>query len=238
MAATRNDLRLAADGGQTVAECESDGQGSEAPEPGTARVRILVCDDHQLFREGTIRILSDEPAFEVVGDAPSPAAGLSLARRLQPDIVLLDIGFPGGPLGLDAIPQFKEAAPDAHVLIVTMHQNKSFGRAAFERGASGYVSKDAAADTLVKAVRIVALGGHVIPKFLSEKPRGPEIRLTPREEEVLILIASGHTSAETAEQLMLSVRTVEAHRSQLYRKFSVTSRAQLITAARSHGFLS
>jgi two-component system response regulator NreC len=198
---------------------------------------VLLCDDHQLFREGAKRILADQDDMAVVADVSTLEEGIPLARSLKPTVVVLDIAFPSGRSGLDAISEFKDAAPDTRVLMVSMHHDRSFGRAAFERGASGYVTKDAAADDLTNAVRIVGLGGQYVPKFLERSSESADLRLTLREHDVLALLALGHTSAEMADHLYLSVRTVESYRSHLFRKFGAASRAELIRAAKQRGLL-
>lgn len=200
-------------------------------------IRVLLCDDHQLFREGAKRILADEEDLSVVADVSTLEDGIRLSQDLKPAVIVLDIAFPSGPSGLDAISEFKAACPSARILMVSMHHDRSFGRAAFDRGASGYVTKDAAADDLTNAVRIVGLGGQYVPEFLERPAETSDLRLTLREHDVLALMALGHTSAEMAEQLYLSVRTVESYRAHLYRKFGAGSRAELIRAAKQKGLL-
>src|SRR5687768_7577496 len=152
-------------------------------------IRILLCDDHRLFREGAKRILEDEDDLRVVGDAASVEQAMELAGAVAPSVIVLDISFPSGKSGLDAVESLKDKSPQSKILIVSMHRDRSFVEAAFGHGATGYVTKDAAADDLAAAVRIVALGGRYIPDFLDRPPNSSTARrLTTREREVLELV--------------------------------------------------
>jgi DNA-binding NarL/FixJ family response regulator len=199
-------------------------------------LRVLLCDDHRMFREGARRILDDEADIRVVGDVSSIDEAVSLAVELAPTVIILDISLHGGASGLDGIEILREQCPTAKILMASMHQESSFVRAAFERGASGYVTKDAAADDLAAAVRAISLGGQYVPQFVSEQ-KAASTHLTVRERDVLELLAAGHTNAEISKVLHLSIRTVETYRSQLGRKLSVGSRADLIRVAKVQGLL-
>jgi DNA-binding NarL/FixJ family response regulator len=198
--------------------------------------RVLLCDDHRMFREGARRILSDEEDILVVGDVSSIGEVVPLAVELKPDVVVLDISLGEGPSGLDGIDLIRDSFPEGRILMVSMHQESSFVRAAFARGASGYVTKDAAADDLAAAVRVVSLGGQYLPNFVSDQ-KLITTHLTVRERDVLELLAAGHTSSEISKVLCLSTRTVETYRSQLLHKLNASSRADLIRAAKVQGIL-
>jgi DNA-binding NarL/FixJ family response regulator len=198
--------------------------------------RVLLCDDHRMFREGARRILSDEEDILVVGDVSSIGEVVPLAVELKPDVVVLDISLGEGPSGLDGIDLIRDSFPEGRILMVSMHQESSFVRAAFARGASGYVTKDAAADYLAAAVRVVSLGGQYLPNFVSDQ-KLITTHLTVRERDVLELLAAGHTSSEISKVLCLSTRTVETYRSQLLHKLNASSRADLIRAAKVQGIL-
>jgi DNA-binding NarL/FixJ family response regulator len=198
--------------------------------------RVLLCDDHRMFREGARRILSDEEDILVVGDVSSIGEVVPLAVELKPDVVVLDISLGEGPSGLDGIDLIRDSFPEGRILMVSMHQESSFVRAAFARGASGYVTKDAAADDLAAAVRVVSLGGQYLPNFVSDQ-KLITTHLTVRERDVLELLAAGHTNSEISKVLCLSTRTVETYRSQLLHKLNASSRADLIRAAKVQGIL-
>jgi two-component system response regulator NreC len=199
------------------------------------KVTVLLCDDHRMFREGARRILDDERDIDVVGDVPSVDEAIEIATARRPDVILLDISLGRRTSGLDGIPLLRRACPSARILMVSMHQDRSFVQAAFSSGASGYLTKDAAPDELAVAVRKVAAGGECVPSFVSEPPR--ESPLTGRERQVLDLLAVGHTNPEISEILHLSTRTVETYRSQLARKLNAGSRAEVIRQAKVQGIL-
>ncbi|HTK67163.1 MAG TPA: response regulator transcription factor [Pseudonocardia sp.] len=199
------------------------------------RTAVLLCDDHRMFREGARRILEDEPDIVVVGDVASVEDAREAAAAHRPDVVILDISLRGTTSGLDGIALLREACPDARILMVSMHHDRSFVQAAFANGASGYLTKSGAADDLAAAVRLVAAGGDYVPSWLSEPSESSP--LTGRERQVLDLLAAGHTNPEISEILHLSTRTVETYRSQLARKLNAGSRAEVIREAKVRGIL-
>jgi two-component system, NarL family, response regulator NreC len=208
-------------------------------------IRLLIVDDHQLVRSGLRRLLEAEEDMTVEDEAGTAYDGVRLARLHKPDVILLDVVMPGGS-GLDAIPEIREAAPEAKILTLSMQDDPSYVRQAFAAGASGYVLKEAADDELLAAVREVAAGGsYVDPQLgarlaaadaaaLSEAAADP---LTDREREVLRLLALGHTNQEIAEMLYLSVRTAETHRARIMQKLRLSTRAELVRYAIDHGVL-
>jgi two-component system response regulator NreC len=208
-------------------------------------IRLLIVDDHQLVRSGLRRLLESEEDMTVEDEAGTAYDGVRLARLHKPDVILLDVVMPGGS-GLDAIPEIREAAPEAKILTLSMQDDPSYVRQAFAAGASGYVLKEAADDELLAAVREVAAGGsYVDPQLgarlaaadaaaLSEEAADP---LTDREREVLRLLALGHTNQEIAQMLYLSVRTAETHRARIMQKLRLSTRAELVRYAIDHGVL-
>ncbi|GAB4545101.1 MAG: response regulator transcription factor [Anaerolineae bacterium] len=210
-------------------------------------VRILVADDHGVLRAGLHVLLNAVPDFEVVGEAADGYQVLALVDDLQPDVVVLDINMPG-PDGIEVTRRLKENSPHIHVLILTVHEDDGLLLAAIRAGASGYIVKRAVGTELVDAIYAVcrqelyvhpamtrALLGDLQPSLISEQL--PAETLTPRETEVLRLIAEGHTNRQVAEILSISVRTVESHRANLKGKLGCGSRVELVRYARQHNLL-
>ena len=162
-------------------------------------------------------------------------------RGHHPDVLVLDLNMPGGS-GLEAIAKIREESPDTQIVVLTMQQEPAFARQALVAGALGYVLKEAAADDLVVAVRRAAAGeSYLTPRLgariASEPPDGPPGDLSERELDVLKLIALGHTNAEIASQLFLSVRTVETHRAHIQAKLRLSTRAELVAYALDNGLI-
>ncbi len=208
-------------------------------------IRLLIIDDHQLVRSGLRRLLENEEDMTVEDEAGTAYDAVRLARLHKPDVLLLDVVMPGGS-GLDAIPEIREAAPDARILALSMQDDPSYVRQAFAAGASGYVLKEAADDELLAAVREVAEGGRYVDPQLGARlaaadavaaAETAEDPLSDREREVLRLLALGHTNQEIAQMLYLSVRTAETHRARIMQKLGLTTRAELVRYAIDHGLL-
>ena len=208
-------------------------------------IRLLIIDDHQLVRSGLRRLLENEDDITVEDEAGTAYDAVRLARLHKPDVVLLDVVMPGGS-GLDAIPEIREAAPDARILALSMQDDPSYVRQAFATGASGYVLKEAADDELLAAVREVAEGGRYVDPHLGARLAAADAAaaaeaaddpLSDREREVLRLLALGHTNQEIAQMLYLSVRTAETHRARIMQKLRLTTRAELVRYAIDHGLL-
>ncbi|MGH7644646.1 MAG: response regulator [Gemmatimonadales bacterium] len=204
-----------------------------------APIRVLVVDDHAVVREGIRSVLVAQPGFRVVGAAADASEALALAERHEPDVVLLDITMPGES-GLTVASRLRDLLPATRVLVLSMHDRTEYVLEAVRAGASGYLLKDASPATLREAVGAVHRGEAyfcpVIARRLSaalrgeleaEQRRGTVGRLTPREREVLLRIASGRTNKQIAAELSISPRTVETHRESLMRKLRIHTVAGL-----------
>ncbi len=220
-----------------VAPEGASGAASGAADP----IRLVLADDHAVVRSGLRMLLDSESEFEVVAEASNIEDARRYVRGHHPKVLVLDLNMPGGS-SLEAIPAIREESPDTEIVVLTMQQEPAFAREALRAGALGYVLKEAADDELVQAVRLAAAGeSYLNPKLgariASEPPPGPPDDLSEREVDVLRLIALGHTNAEIAEQLFLSVRTVETHRSHIQQKLRLTSRAELVGYALERGLI-
>jgi two-component system response regulator NreC len=205
-------------------------------------VRIVIADDHEVVRAGLRLLLEAEPGFEVVAEAGDVDGAVRYSRGHKPQVLVLDLNMPGSMTSLDAIPQVHEASPGTHVVVLTMQDDPSFARSALQAGALGYVLKEAADNELIEAVQRAAAGDSYLNPRLGAalaalRPSSPPDELTDRETEVLRLIALGHTNAEIAEQLHLSVRTVESHRAHIQQKLRRTTRAELVRYALDRGLV-
>ena len=212
-------------------------------------VRILLCDDHALLRAGLRSLLADERGLAVVGEADTGLAAVQQAVALRPDVALVDITMPELD-GLAATERIRRHAPEVKVLVLTMHDDPAYLFRALEAGAHGYVLKRAAETDLIDALRTVSVDEaflapaalrHLVADYLRRRERGelppPAEPLTPREEEVLRLIARGHTNPEVAEALVISLKTVETHRAHILDKLGLRKRAELVRYAQTHGLL-
>ena len=208
-------------------------------------IRVLVADDHAVVRSGLRRVLDAEDDIETVGEAANADRAIFEAMELKPDVVLMDVTMPGKS-GVDALPALLQSVPDARVLMLSMHDDPAYVRAAFEAGASGYVLKEAADSDVVAAVRAVAsgeryvhptLGAKLIAAEAEERRRADAVPLSEREREVLRLLALGHTNQEIATMLYISVRTAETHRAHIMQKLRLSSRAQLVRYALDSGLI-
>lgn len=206
-----------------------------------SRVRILVCDDHALFREGIKAILKTDPELEVIGEAGDGHEAVEAARRLRPAVVLMDISMPG-LIGYEAIRRIAQADKSIKILALTMYDEEEIIEMCLNAGACGYVLKDASTNQLIEAVHAICKGGkylspRVLNKVMDRYGRIPghvETRfksLSDREREVLKLLGDGLSVKEIASLLNLSVKTVEAHKYNLMRKLDIHDRTELIKYA-------
>jgi two-component system, NarL family, response regulator NreC len=203
-------------------------------------ISIVLADDHTVVRKALRVLLEEEPGFEVVAEAEDADATVRYLRGHRPDVLILDLNMPGRP-SLEAIPDMRTASPETKIVVLTMQKEPAFARQALQLGVLGYVLKEAADDELVQAVRSAAAGETYLQPALGAKlaaePEEAASDLSERETDVLRLIALGHTNAEIAEQLYISVRTVETHRAHIQQKLGVSSRAELVRSALSRGLV-
>ena len=206
-------------------------------------ISIVIADDHQVVRSGLRLLLQSEDGLHVVGEAGDVPAALRLVASRRPDVLVLDLNMPGPP-SLPAIPDVLRTSAATRVVVLTMQNDPAFAREALQAGASAYVLKEAADAELVGAIRAAADGRiYLNPELgarLAAAPpaaSGPPDDLTEREVEILRLIALGHTNAEIASKLYLSVRTVESHRAHIQQKLRRTTRAELVKYALDHDLL-
>jgi DNA-binding NarL/FixJ family response regulator len=209
-------------------------------------LRVLIADDHPLFRKGMRGVLAARPDFEVVGEAATGADAIALAEALQPDVVLMDLQMPGGS-GVEATREIVHTSPSIRVLVVTLFENDDSVFAALRAGARGYVLKDAEEDEMLRAIRAVGSGEaifspsvatRVLAFFASSGASAPPPilpELTDREREILGLIAQGLPNAAIAGRLALSPKTVANYVSNVFAKLQVVDRAQAVIRAREAG---
>ena len=208
-----------------------------------AKARILLVDDHTLFRQGLKTLLDAEYDMQVVGEARDGEEAMQRAAELKPDLILMDIGMPGLS-SFEATRRLRRERSDTKVLFLTMYDDEDYLAQCLEAGGSGYVLKDSPADQLITAIREIRRGGkYLSPRILAKlvedmRLRTPEERfkprsstLTPRETEVLKLLAEGLSVKEIASHLNLSTKTIEAHKFNLMRKLNIHNKAQLVQYA-------
>jgi len=197
-----------------------------------APIRLMLVDDHPLVRDGLRARLEAVPGLQVVAEADSADAAIDIAPRAAPDLVLMDIGLRGAN-GIEATRRLRALLPALRVVVLSMHDNAEYVREALRAGAGGYVLKDSPAEEIVEAIHAVMAGGQYLSASIaaaSQRPSGDEV-LTPREREVLALIAEGLSSRGIGERLAMGVRTVETHRTNLRRKLDLPSAAALVRYA-------
>lgn len=213
-----------------------------APADPTAALRIVLADDHAVVRSGLRLVLEGEAGWQVVAEAGNVPDARRYVRAQHPDVLVLDLNMPGDS-SLAAIPVIREEAPATHIVVLTMEDAPAYAREALQAGATAYVLKEAADAELVLALRTVASGGTYLNPALGARMAaepaysGPPDDLTERELEILRLIALGHTNAEIAGRLFLSVRTVESHRAHIQQKTRLDTRAELVRYALDHGLV-
>lgn len=207
-------------------------------------VGVLIVDDHKLVRAGLQMLLQHEPEITVVGEAESGEQAVRLCGVLKPDIALVDLAMPG-MTGWQVIEELKAHAPEAKVIILSVHSTEEHVVRALRAGAKGYVLKEAAPQELISAVRTVSEGGTWLPSQLSRQVLDAYLRriqatdppnlLTARQREILRLIADGSSTKQIAADLDVSVKTVESHRAQIMAKLGIHDTAGLVRYAIRHG---
>src|SRR5215469_3090164 len=208
-------------------------------------MKVLVADDHTLMRAGLVALIARLPDMEVVAEAEDGRQALRLVRDLQPDIVIMDIAMPGLN-GLEAAERIHGILPQVKIIVLSMHAGEEYVAQALKAGASGYLLKDAATTELEMALKSVAMGQfylspaisrQVVDNYLRGGPTGIDV-LTPRQREILQLIAEGKSTREIADTLHLSVKTVETHRTQLMERLDIHDMAGLVRYAIRKGLVS
>lgn len=216
-------------------------------------IRVLLVDDHQVLRAGLSMLMNAHPHLEVVGEAGNGLDALSQVQATKPDVVVMDLSM-GPHSGLEAISKIRSTYPNTYVLVLSMHTDVSYVRTALAAGASGYVAKSAADTELLTAVQAVARGrmfldlpledaaegGRTVgpyPVGMAAQPRVPPQALSRREREVLRRIAQGFTNLQVAEELSLSVKSVETYRARVLDKLGLRTRAELVRFAVGAGLL-
>ena len=208
------------------------------------KIRVLLTDDHTLFRQGVRTLLSSEPDIEVVGEAVNASDAVALARQLRPDVILMDIGMTGMS-SFEGTREIRKERPDTRVVFLSMYDDEDYVAECVDMGAQGYILKESPADQLVTAIREVHRGGsYLSPRLLTRlvdgfrgQGRSGALRqprfntLTKREREILKLLAEGKSVKEIATGFELSVKTVEAHKFNLMRKLDIHNKAQLVQYA-------
>ncbi len=211
-----------------------------AAEPETDVIRIVLADDHVVVRSALRMLLDAEPGLEVVAEAGDVDGAIRYLRGHRPEVLILDLNMPGRA-SLEALPDINEASPATQVVVLTMQSEPAFAREAMQAGVLGYILKEAADAELVKAVRLAAQGRtYLQPDLgarLAAEPAEAADDLSDRELEILRYIALGHTNGEIAEQLQISVRTVESHRSHIQQKLHLSKRSELVRYALERGML-
>ena len=212
-------------------------------------IKVLLVDDHHIFREGLRALLEKERGIEVVGEAENGRTAIRLAKQLKPDAVVMDISMPDLN-GIEATRQITTRAPDTRVIALSIHSDRRFVTEMLKAGASGYLLKDCASEEFVRAIRTVAAGetylsptvaGSVVEAYLAQgSAAGPSAStpLTPRQREVLQLLAEGWSTKQMAVRLHVSVKTIETHRKQIMDELDIHSVAELTKFAVREGLTS
>ena len=207
-----------------------------------AKIRLLLADDHAVLRAGLRLLLDGQADMQVVAEAGDAAAVLALTRAHEPDLILLDIGMPG-PGFAETIKRILRVRPKVRIVMLTMHDDPAYLRAALVAGAAGYVVKKVADAELLSAIRAVHGGrtfidsGRVRDDRHDDTPSAGRTRISRREGEVLRLLAQGHTNSEAAARLRVSVKTIETYRARLVDKLKLKTRAELYRFAVNSGLL-
>jgi two-component system, NarL family, response regulator NreC len=204
------------------------------------KTTVLLVDDHAVVRGALKALLEGQEDLEVVGEAGTLAAGREALAEHRPNVLVLDVNLPDG-LAVDALPDLREAWPGTEIVLLTMERDLTLARHALDAGAKGYLFKDSAHLELIEAVRAAARGDQrlapAVAAGLKDARADERPVLSPRETEVLRLMALGHTNREVGEHLDLSVRTVETHRAHIQQKLGLSSRPELTRYALANGLI-
>lgn len=213
-------------------------------------LKVLVVDDHAVVRSGLMMLLHGKHNIEVIGEAADGEEGIQAAQLLKPDVVLMDLNMPSGMDGLTATTELRRLMPDLAILILTMHDDDEYLFRAIHVGASGYILKSAPHEELLTAIRSVAAGNaylyptatkRLMNEYIERLKHGENTdtyeALSEREREVLALIAKGFSNKEIGEQLIISVKTVESHKSNVMEKLGLKTRPELVKFAVKKGLL-
>jgi len=211
-------------------------------------IRIVIADDHALFREGLRRVMEFEEDIKIVGEAKDGAETFELARRVKPDVILMDISLPG-PNGIRITRQIKKRYRKVYVIMLSMYEDTAHITDSFQAGASGYVIKTSPSGELIQTIRSVFREGVSIPPLIEHKLlkgiRKPDflsgtenVHLTKKEVKILKLVASGKTNKEIAKKLFVSEKTVKNHLNHVYRKLGVKNRAQAVVEGLRRDYIS
>jgi DNA-binding NarL/FixJ family response regulator len=215
---------------------------SSVPAPRAALIRVLIVDDHELVREGIRHVLTSDGGFDVVGEASTGTDAVRLSADLAPDVVVLDLTMPGMS-GLEAAPRIRAAAPDARLLVLSIHDHEEYVLQSVRAGAEGYLRKDSSPAELRGAIRAIHEGGSFfsapVARTLAAALQNERriATLSAREREVLVEIARGASNKEVAARFGISVRTVESHRESLARKLRLKGAASLTRFAIENGLI-
>ena len=198
------------------------------------KIRILIADDHPIVREGYKKILMSQPDMDVTGEAGNGQEVLDLIQKKDFDLILLDISMPGRS-GLEILKELKSQKPHLPVMILSIYPEEQYAVRAFRDGASGYLTKASTPKELISAIRKVSLGGRYVTEALAEKltyflgdvDKAPHEKLSDREYQVMLLIASGKTVTQAAEELCLSVKTISTYRRHILEKMQFSTNAEI-----------
>jgi two-component system response regulator NreC len=213
-------------------------------------IKICIVDDHAMVRSGLKMLLNDKEDLDVIGEASEGDEAIRVAQELGPDVVLMDLSMPHGKDGLTATKELKALLPDMAVLILTMHDDEEYLFRAIHSGASGYILKSAPHEELLTAIRLVAGGnaylypaatkrlmGEYLDRARSPGGDNPIDSLSEREKEIVSMIAKGYSNKEIADQLIISVKTVESHKANVMEKLSLKTRPDLVKYAMKKGLM-
>jgi len=217
----------------------------------TLKKRVIVVDDHPLFREGIKKIIESTAKYEVVGEAGTGLEGLQMTKKLKPDLVLVDMSLPDQS-GIELTRNILKFSSEIRILIVSMHSKVDYIVKAFQAGATGYLVKESAADMLLEGIDCVLKGNYYMDTKVSQKvvkklvgiPKHETLvaadsydSLTPREQEIMVLLAEGMSTNQIADKLFISPKTAENHRSSIMRKLEIHSTIELVRYAAKIGLI-